>query len=79
MGGSIVGRNKEEVYIDESEIDIIHPQESTVEEYDMKLDNLKEEVKKLKKIKKIQKKLMELESQQREILKKMDKNYKKSR
>jgi hypothetical protein len=79
MGGSIVGRNKEDVYIDESQMDIIQPQESTVEEYDMKLDNLKEEVKKLKKIKKRQKKLRELEFEQREILKKMDKNYKKNR
>ena len=78
MGGSIVGRNKEDVYMNESQIDIL-PQESTVEEYDMKLDNLKEEVKNLKKIKKRQKKLRELEFEQREILKKMDKNYKKSK
>jgi len=79
MGGSIVGRNKEDMYMDESQIDILQPQESTVEEYDMKLDNLKEEVKKLKKIKKRQKKLRELEFEQREILKKMEKNSKKNR
>jgi hypothetical protein len=79
MGGSIVGRNKEDMFMDESQIDILHPQESTVEEYDMKLDSLKEEVKKLKKIKKRQKKLRELEFEQREILKKMDKNYKKNK
>ena len=79
MGGSIVGRNKEDMYIDENQIGILLPQESTVEEYDIKLDNLKEEVKKLKKIKKRQKKLRELEFQQREILKKMDKNHKGSR
>lgn len=79
MGGKIVGKNKEDMYMDESQIDIINPQESTVEEYDMRLDDLKEEVKKLKKIKKRQKKLRELEFQQREILKKMDKNYKKNR
>ena len=79
MGGSIVGKNKEDMYMEDCQIDIVQPQESTVEEYDMKLDNLKEEVKKLKKIKKRQKKLRELEFEQREILKKMDKNYKKNR
>ena len=79
MGGSIVGKNKEDMYMEDCQIDIIQPRESTVEEYDMKLDNLKEEVKKLKKIKKRQKKLRELEFEQREILKKMDKNYKKNR
>ena len=79
MGGSIVGKNKEDMYMEDCQIDIIQPQESTVDEYDMKLDNLKEEVKKLKKIKKRQKKLRELEFEQREILKKMDKNYKKNR
>ena len=79
MGGSIVGKNKEDIYMDECKIDIIQPQESTVEEYDMKLDNLKVEFKKLKKINKRQKKLRDLEFEQREILKKMDKNYKKNR
>lgn len=79
MGGSIVGKNKEDMYMDESQIDIVEPQESTVEEYDMMLENMKEEVKKLKKIRKRQKKLSELEFEQREILKKMDKNNKKNR
>jgi hypothetical protein len=77
MGGSIVGKSKDDVYMDESQIDIIQPQELTVEEYDMKLEMMEDEVKKLKKIKKRQKKLRELEFEQREILKKMDKNYKK--
>jgi hypothetical protein len=79
MGGSIVGKNKDDMYNEEIEIDIIDPQESTVEEYDTRLDNMKEEVKKLKKIRKRQKKLRELEFEQKEILKKMDKNYKKNR
>lgn len=79
MGGSIVGKNKKDVYIDDLGIDIIDPKESTVEEYDIKLENMEEEVKKLKKIRKRKKKISELELQQREILKKMDKNYKKSR
>ena len=79
MGGSIVGKNKDDMYNEEIEIDTIDPQESTVEEYDMRLDNMKDEVKKLKKIRKRQKKLRELELEQREILKKMDKNYKKNR
>ena len=79
MGGSIVGKSKDEMYMDESQIDIIEPQELTVEEYDIKLDRMEEEVKNLKKIKKRQKKLRELELEQREILKKMDKNYKKNR
>ena len=79
MGGSIVGKNKDDMYMEESEMEIIEPQESTVEEYDMKLDKMIEEVKKLKKIKKRQKKIKELEFEQREILKKMDKNYKKNR
>ena len=79
MVDSIVGKNKEDMYMDESQIDIMQPQESTIEEYDIRLDNMKEEVKKLKKIRKRQKKLRELEFKQREILKKMDKNYKKNR
>jgi len=81
MGGSIVGKSKDELYNEENEIDIdiISSQESTVEEYDKRLDNMKEEVKKLKKIRKRQKKLRELEFEQKEILKKMDKNYKKNR
>lgn len=79
MGGSIVGKNKKDVYIDDLGIEIIDPQESTVEEYDIKLENMEEEVKKLKKIRKRKKKISELEFEQREILKKMDKNYKKSR
>ena len=79
MGGSIMARNKEDLFMDESQVDIIQPQEATVEEYDMRLENLKEEVKKLKKIKKRQKKLRDLEFEQREILKKMDRNYKKNR
>jgi hypothetical protein len=79
MGGSIVGKDKEEMYMDESDIDIIQPQDSTVEEYDMKLQNMEEEVKKLKKIKKRQKKIKELEFEQREILRKMGKSYKKNR
>jgi hypothetical protein len=79
MGGSIVGKNKDDMYNEEIEIDIIDPQESTVEEYDTRLDNMKEEVKKLKKIRKRQKNLRELEFEQKEILKKMDKNYKKNR
>jgi len=79
MGGSIVGKNKEDIFNDESEIDIIQPQDSTVEEYDMRLDRMIEEVKKLKKIKKRQKKIRELEFEQKEILKKMDKNYKKNK
>jgi len=74
-----VGKNKEDIFNDESEIDMIQPQDSTVEEYDMKLDRMIEEVKKLKKIKKRQKKIKELEFEQREILKKMDKNYKKNK
>ena len=79
MGGSIVGKNKENIYNEESEFDIIQPQESTVEEYDVKLEKMEEEVKKLKKIRKRQKKLCELEFEQREILKKMEKNSKKNR
>lgn len=79
MGGSIVGKNKDDMYIEEGEMEILQPQESSVEEYDTRLDNMKEEVKKLKKIRKRQKKLRELEFEQREILKKMDKNYKKNR
>jgi len=79
MGGSIVGKSKDNMYMEESEMECIDPQESTVEEYDMKLDKMIEEVKKLKKIKKRQKKIKELEFEQREILKKMDKNYKKNR
>lgn len=79
MGGSIMGKNKKDMYMDEVEIDIVEAQEATVEEYDMKLENMKEEVKKLKKIRKRKKKLSELEFEQREILKKMDKNYKKNR
>ncbi|MBU3143178.1 hypothetical protein [Clostridium sp. CF012] len=74
-----MGKNKDDMYMDESEIDIIQPQNSTVEEYDMKLDKMIEEVKKLKKIKKRQKKIKELEFEQKEILKKMDKNCKKNR
>ncbi|GCD08504.1 hypothetical protein LGL55_07620 [Clostridium tagluense] len=72
-----MGKNKDDMYMEESEI--IDPQESTVEEYDMRLERMEEEVKKLKKIKKRQKKLRELEFEQKEILKKMDKNYKKNR
>lgn len=81
MGGSIVGKNKDDRYMEESEIDIdiLQPQESTVEEYDIKLERMEEEVKKLKKIKKRQKKLCELEIEQREILKKMERNSKKNR
>ena len=74
-----MGKNKKDMYMDEVEIDIVEAQEATVEEYDMKLENMKEEVKKLKKIRKRKKKLSELEFEQREILKKMDKNYKKNR
>lgn len=79
MGGRIVGKDKDDMYNEESEIDIMEPQDSTVEEYDMRLDDMKEEVKKLKKIRKRKKKLRELQLQQREILKKIDKNYKKHR
>lgn len=79
MGGSIVGKNKDDLYNEECELDMLLPQESTVEEYDTRLDNMKDEVKKLKKIRKRQKKLRELEFEQKEILKKMDKNYKKNR
>ena len=79
MGGSIVGKDKKDVSMEENEIDIMQPQESTVEEYDMKLEKMEEEVKKLKKIRKRQKKLSELEFEQREILKKMEKNLKKNK
>jgi predicted RNase H-like nuclease (RuvC/YqgF family) len=79
MGGSIVGKNKEDIFNDERESDIIEPQDSTVEEYDMKLERMEEEVKKLKKIKKRQKKIKELEFEQKDILRKMDKNSKKGR
>jgi predicted RNase H-like nuclease (RuvC/YqgF family) len=79
MGGNIVGKNKDDKYMDERDIDIIEPQDSTVEEYDMKLERMEEEVKKLKKIKKRQKKIKELEFEQKEILRKMDKNSKQGR
>jgi predicted RNase H-like nuclease (RuvC/YqgF family) len=79
MGGSIVGKNKDDMYMEENEMEIIQPQESTVEEYDMRLERMEEEVKKLKKIRKRQKKLNELEFEQREILKKMEKNTRKNR
>jgi predicted ribonuclease YlaK len=74
-----VGKSKEDMYSDEGKIDIEEVQDSTVEEYDMKLERMEEEVKKLKKIKKRQKKIKELEFEQREILRKMDRNSKKSR
>ncbi|MBU3159375.1 hypothetical protein KPL37_06360 [Clostridium frigoris] len=74
-----MGKSKKEMYMDEPEFDISEVQESTVEEYDMKLDNMKDEVKKLKKIRRRQKKLNELEFQQKEILRKMDKNCKKNK
>ncbi|WP_291632714.1 hypothetical protein [Clostridium sp.] len=74
-----MGKDKKDMCNDEFEIDIMQPEESTVEEYDIKLEKMEEEVKKLKKIKKRQKKIKELEFEQREILKKMDKNYKKNR
>ena len=79
MGGNVVGKNKKEMSEDEQQFDIIEAQESTVEDYDMKLDNMKEEVKKLKKIRRRQKKLSELEFQQKEILRKMDKTCKKNK
>jgi len=74
-----MGKDKKDMYEGEEPIDIIELKESTVEDYDMKLDNMKEEVKRLKKIRRRQKKLSELEFQQREILKKMDKNCKKNK
>jgi phosphosulfolactate phosphohydrolase-like enzyme len=75
-----VGKSKEDMYSDESKIDIMEEaQDSTVEEYDMKLERMEEEVKKLKKIKKRQKKIKELEFEQKEILRKMDRNSKKNR
>jgi len=78
-----MGKNKKDtgkdMYNEDSEIEIIHPQDSTVEDYDMKLENMKEDIKNLKKIRRRQKKLDELEFEQREILKKMDKNYKKNK
>ena len=79
MGGSIMGKNKDDMFMEVSEIEVLEPQESTVEEYDLRLEKMEEEVKKLKKIRKRQKKLCELEFEQREILKKMEKNSKKSR
>ena len=79
MGGNIMGKNKKEMRMDEYETDIIELKESSVEEYDLKLEEMKEEVKNLKKIRRRQKKLNELEFQHREILKKMDKNYKKNK
>ena len=83
MGGNVLGKNKKDICKDmcneDSDIEIILPQESTVEDYDMKLENMKEELKNLKKIRRRQKKLDELEFEQREILKKMDKNYKKNK
>ena len=79
MGGNVMGKNKKEMCLDEPEFDIIEVQESTVEEYDMKLDNMKDEVKKLKKIRRRQKKLSELEFQQKEILRKMDKSCRKNK
>ncbi|MBW9171776.1 hypothetical protein K2F43_11205 [Clostridium estertheticum] len=74
-----MGKSKKEMYVDEPEFDISEVQESTVEEYDMKLDNMKDEVKKLKKIRRRQKKLNELEFQHKEILRKMDKSCKKNK
>ncbi|MGH4051917.1 MAG: hypothetical protein ACREVX_11320 [Clostridium sp.] len=78
-----MGKNKKDtcndVYNEDPENEIIHPQESTVEDYDMKLENMKEDIKNLKKIRRRQKKLDELEFEQREILKKMDKNSKKNK
>jgi len=74
-----MGKDKNDMYEGDEPIDIIELKESTVEDYDMKLDNMKEEVKRLKKIRRRQKKLSELEFQQREILKKMDKNCKKNK
>ena len=79
MGGNVMGKNKKDMYLDEPEFDIIEVQESTVEEYDMKLDNMKDEVKKLKKIRRRQKKLNELEFEQKEILRKMDKSSRKNK
>lgn len=83
MGGSDMGKNKKDACKDidneDPEIEIIRPQESTVEDYDMKLENMKEDIKNLKKIRRRQKKLDELEFEQREILKKMDKNSKKNK
>jgi len=49
---------------------------SSIEQYDKKLEDMKQEIKKLKKIKKRQKKLNELELEQAEILKKMKKGSK---
>lgn len=74
-----MGKNRKEMFEDELQMDVIEAQESTVEEYDTKLDNMKEEVKKLKKIRRRQKKLSELEFQQKEILRKMDKSSRKNK
>ncbi|MBU3111573.1 hypothetical protein [Clostridium lacusfryxellense] len=74
-----MGKNKRDMSNDDSEIEIIHPEESTVEDYDMKLENMKEEIKNLKKIRRRQKKLDELEFEQKEILKKMDKNNRRNK
>lgn len=53
-----MGKNKKDMCMDDHEIESIELQESTVEDYDMKLDNMKEEVKKLKKIRRRQKNLV---------------------
>jgi len=74
-----MSKNKKELRMDESEVDISELKESSVEEYDLKLEEMKEEVKNLKKIRRRQKKLNELEFAHREILKKMDKDYKKNK
>ncbi|WP_373471350.1 hypothetical protein [Carnobacterium alterfunditum] len=74
-----MGKNKKDMCNDDSEIEIIRPQEATVEDYDMKLENMKEELKNLKKIRRRQRKLDELEFEQREILKKMDKKCKRNK
>jgi hypothetical protein len=79
MGGNIMGKNKRDMNNDDTETEIIRPKESNVEDYDMKLENMKEEIKNLKKIRRRQKKLDELEFEQREILKKMDKNCKRNK
>jgi len=78
-----MGKNKKDackdIYSEDPEIEVIRPGDSTVEDYDMKLENMKEDIKNLKKIRRRQKKLDELEFEQKEILKKMDKNLKKNK
>lgn len=61
---------------DKEHEEILNLEKIRVEEYDTKLDELKDSIGKLKKIKRRNKKIKELEREKEEILKRINKKYK---